>query len=131
MQHFPEARLIRFDASLVIVARAVGAVALTLGAVAAVLVHFAPIWREELNYGVISVFLLYLALAVVHLVLALIERCPTCGKHPLVQGFAPVHPASVGQGKGNGWDGAVWSIVHRRRFTCIHCGTAYSCAPDA
>lgn len=131
MQHFPNARLIRFDALLVVVARAIGAIAVAVLAIAAGVRTFTSHWPMQLVYGAFAFLLLHLALSVFHMLLAVLERCPSCGKHPLVQGFSPVHPASIGQAKAEGWSGAVWSIVHRRQFTCIHCGTAFTCQNDA
>jgi hypothetical protein len=61
----------------------------------------------------------------VHLILAFLHQCPSCGKHPTIQGFTPPHPASLGQSKADGWAGVVMSVVLRKRFVCIHCGVEY------
>lgn len=61
----------------------------------------------------------------VHVVLALFHKCPSCAKHPTIQGFRGPHPASLGQSRAQGWAGVVVSVLLRRRFVCIHCGTEY------
>jgi hypothetical protein len=80
----------------------------------------------SLFVSVIAVFKVFVAVALVHLVLAFTHKCPVCEKHPTVQGFKPVHPASVSQSKLSGWAGVVASVVRNSSFVCIHCGTEFT-----
>jgi hypothetical protein len=61
----------------------------------------------------------------VHITLAFLHKCPSCDKHPTIQGFKPPHPASLGQSRAQGWAGVVMSVVIRRCFVCIHCGVEH------
>ncbi|MET0983163.1 MAG: hypothetical protein ABWY02_13760 [Telluria sp.] len=61
----------------------------------------------------------------VHVTLAFLHKCPSCAKHPTIQGFKPPHPASLGQSRAQGWAGVVMSVVLQKRFVCIHCGAEY------
>ena len=60
-----------------------------------------------------------------HVILAFLHKCPSCSKHPTIQGFKPPHPASLGQSRAQGWAGVALSVVLRKRFVCIHCGAEY------
>lgn len=60
-----------------------------------------------------------------HVILAFLHKCPSCSKHPTIQGFKPPHPASLGQSRAQGWAGVAMSVVLRKRFVCIHCGAEY------
>jgi hypothetical protein len=72
------------------------------------------------------VFGTFAAAASLHVLLALLHKCPLCGKHPTIQGFAPPHPDSATQAAVAGWAGVVVSVLRRQRFVCIHCGTGFS-----
>ena len=61
----------------------------------------------------------------VHVLLAFLHKCPSCSKHPTIQGFKPPHPASLSQSRAQGWAGVVMSVVFRKCFVCIHCGAEY------
>ena len=47
----------------------------------------------------------FLIAAGIHFILAFTHSCPVCGKHPTIQGFGQVHPASFTQSKLKGWSG--------------------------
>lgn len=55
-------------------------------------------------------FAAFCVAVIFHVILALMHRCPSCGKHPTIQGLRPVHPASLGQARAEGW----------------HCGACFS-----
>lgn len=61
----------------------------------------------------------------VHVVLAFLHKCPSCNKHPTIQGFKPPHPDSLNQSRADGWAGVVISVLREKRFVCIHCGTEF------
>ena len=67
----------------------------------------------------------FLIAAGIHFILAFTHSCPVYGKHPAIQGFGQVHPASFTQSKLKGWSGVVVSVIRRSEFTCIHCGTHF------
>ena len=71
-------------------------------------------------------FAVFAVAALVHLALSFMHKCPACGKHPTIQGFAPPHAASVSESRLSGWGGVVVNVLRRRRLVCIHCGTEYS-----
>lgn len=83
------------------------------------------IWPELPGAALAANFVAFVGAMLVHLVLSLLHACPSCGKHPTVQGFKAVHPNSVGQSVFTGWGGAVVNILRRRRLICIHCGSEY------
>lgn len=120
MRQYPHARLIRCDAFVVVVAWALLALAgggvLLVGLFQPAAVQWA-MWALYFALGV----------AALHVLLALIHKCPVCAKRPMIEGFAPVHPDSVSQSKLSGWAGVAWSVHRHRRFNCIHCGTAFTC----
>ena len=95
---------------------------LMISSVLMVLTFLFKLPLEALLFGSATGFLVS---AVVHGVLAFSHRCPSCGKHPTVQGFAAPHPASVGQSELAGWAGVVVSVMRRHRFVCIHCGSEF------
>jgi hypothetical protein len=120
MRQYPQAKLIRWDA-LVVVA------AWVLIPVAGLAVVLAGLVKPAAVQWAMFVLYLGLGLAALHAVLAFIHKCPVCTKRPMVEGFAPVHPDSVSQSKLKGWAGVAWNVHRNRRFTCIHCGTAFTC----
>jgi H+/Cl- antiporter ClcA len=115
---YPQSRLAVTDA------RVVAATWALLAAVA--VASLAPfVFGAEVLVAIKVLFAAFLASAALHVLLALMHRCPSCTKHPTIQGFRPVHQNSVGQSAVQGWGGVVVSILRRRRFTCIHCGTEF------
>lgn len=72
-----------------------------------------------------AVFAIFVLSALVHVAVSFRHMCPSCGKHPTIQGFKPPHPNSIGQSKASGWAGAVVNILRRRRLVCIHCGAEF------
>jgi hypothetical protein len=65
-----------------------------------------------------------------HIVLALAHKCPECGKHPTIQGFAPPHPSVADDGD-NAWVRVVRDFLKKRAFTCFHCGSRFSVSDAA
>lgn len=115
---YPQARLLRADAASVVVTWSFMAAAVLLWWISA---FMAPALGGAARLALWGMFLA----GAVHIVLALLHRCPGCGKHPTIQGFAAPHPASLSQSRAAGWAGVVTSVVRRRRFACIHCGAGY------
>ena len=72
-----------------------------------------------------AVFAVFVVSGFVHVAMSLRHRCPSCGKHPTIQGFKPPHPNSASQSKASGWAGVVVNILRRRRLVCIHCGAQF------
>jgi hypothetical protein len=68
---------------------------------------------------------LFLLTIVGHLALSFSHRCPSCGKHPTIQGFKPPHPNSAEQSALSGWAGAVVNVLRRRQLVCTHCGANF------
>jgi hypothetical protein len=64
----------------------------------------------------LSIFMLFISFAVIHVILAFFNRCPHCSKMLTAQGFKSPHPNSSGD----------WSKVVLNWFSgsvvCIHCG---------
>jgi hypothetical protein len=118
-QRYPHATAIRWDAYSVVAAWA-------LLAVCVLLVVLGVLVSQSFFYTVIPVFKVFVAVAAVRLGLAFTHKCPICGKRPTVQGFTPVHPASIAQSKLSGWAGVVARVVVGGPFVCIHCGTEFS-----
>ncbi len=118
-QRYPKAKAIRLDSYAVMGAWA--CLALTGVAWLAATTLNLPVGRLAAGS-----FASFLALALAHLVLAFRHKCPECLKRPTVQGLSPVHPGSAGQAVFEGWAGVVVSVVRRKRFCCIHCGTPFS-----
>lgn len=120
MRQYPHARLIRWDASVVVAAWAL----LAVGGAAAVLAGL--IKPAAMHWAMLGLFG-GVGFAALHAVLAFLHKCPVCAKRPMVQGLTPVHPDSVSQSTLDGWAGVAWNVHRNRRFTCIHCGTAFTC----
>jgi hypothetical protein len=115
---YPKARLLRADAVSVL------ATWLFLG-LSGLLWLIALVWSFDVDSALkLAVWAFFLA-AGGHVALAYSHQCPGCGKHPTVQGFAPPHPASLGQSRVQGWAGVVLSVLLEKRFVCIHCGTEF------
>ncbi len=116
---YPQARLLRADAASVVVTWSFMALAALLWWISAFMLPAVggatrlALWGMFLGGGV-------------HVVLALLHRCPGCGKHPTIQGFKAPHPASLSQSRAAGWAGVVTSVMRRKRFACIHCGAGYA-----
>ena len=120
MRQYPHARLIRWDASIVVAAWALLALSVTA-------IFLVGLFRKSDMAWAISALLVALGVAAMHFVLALIHKCPVCSKRPMVEGFTPLHPDSVSQARLSGWAGVAWNVYRHRRFICIHCGTAFAC----
>ena len=79
-------------------------------------------------------FYVFLALAVfasiVHVGFALAHKCPGCGKHPTIQGFAPPHASAAHDGD-SAWARVVRDVIHKRSFTCFHCGSSFDVSDAA
>jgi hypothetical protein len=119
MRQYPHARLIRWDAAIVVAAWAFLAAAgagILLGFIKSAAMQWAML---PLSVG--------LGFAAVHGVLAFFHKCPVCTKRPMVEGLAQVHPESASQSKLDGWAGVAWNVHRNRRFVCIHCGTPFTC----
>lgn len=115
---YPKTRLIRADAISVIVTWSLMAMVgvLWLARVAGV---------PGLEGAVAPALGTFFLSAGVHVTLSFLHRCPSCDKHPTIQGLKPPHPAFVGQSKADGWAGVVLSVVLKRHFICIHCGVEH------
>ena len=122
--HYPKAAMILADAGSVAVAWAFVALATVLG-----LLSSFGATAAELPFKV--AVLGFFSAAAVHVVLAFRHSCPSCGKHPTIQGFRPPHPESIHQSKLGGWSGVVMSVLSKRRFTCIHCGAHYDASRES
>ena len=120
MHHYPHARLIRWDASVVV------ATWVLLIVAGAALLLVALVKPTAVQW---AIWVLYAALGfgVLHVVLAFMHRCPVCTKRPMVQGFTPVHRDAALQSTLSGWAGVAWNVYRHRRFVCIHCGTPFTC----
>ena len=72
-----------------------------------------------------SVFAVFVAFGFLHAAMSFRHSCPSCGKHPTIQGFKPPHPNSLSQSKALGWAGVVVNILRRSQLVCIHCGAQF------
>ena len=101
-------------------------VAVTWGLLAASGVAWFAYLFAATPFGIVqSVFAVFVTSGFVHVFVSLMHKCPTCGKHPTIQGFKPPHADSTNQSKASGWAGAVINILRRRQLVCIHCGTQF------
>ena len=120
MPSYPQMKILRADAHTVYISWFL----LTMSALLFFLPFLTGITVTE--GALITCFGAFCAAVIFHVILALMHRCPSCGKHPTIQGFRTVHPASVGQARAEGWAGVVINVVRRRPFVCIHCGVCFS-----
>ena len=122
MQRYPNPLLIVIDAYAAMLSAWLG-VAMVLAAVVDVLLDA----RGSLFYA-------FLALAVFaglgHVGFAFAHKCPECGKHPTIQGFAPPHASAAHDGDG-AWARVVRDVIHKRSFTCFHCGSSFDVSDAA
>jgi hypothetical protein len=125
MRHYPRAKLLRLDALAAVAAWVLGGTAGALYFAAIVLAAEVPKWAFLMGFAAFAVA------ALAHAGLALMHRCPECGKHPTVQGFGALHPCAAAQSRLSGWSGAVWNVFRRNRMVCIHCGTPYVVSESA
>lgn len=72
-----------------------------------------------------AVFAVFVISGLVHVAMSFKHKCPSCGKHPTIQGVKPSHPNSLSQSKASGWAGVVINILRRRQLVCIHCGAQF------
>jgi hypothetical protein len=115
---YPQSKTLLLDARSVLVAWALLALL--------PLVYFALSLTGAQSIAVPSFILFAFLLAVVaHVALSLSYRCPSCSKHPTIQGFKAPHPRSAEQSAASGWAGAVINVLRRRRLVCIHCGADF------
>ncbi len=115
---YPQHRLLRADAVSVVVTWSLLGLAGVLG-----LLRLAGLDQLE-TAAKVSVIGFFVA-TLVHIVLALLHKCPDCEKHPTIQGLTPLHPASLKQSRASGWAGVVVCVLRKKRFVCIHCGTEH------
>ena len=92
---YPQARLLRADATSVVVTWSFMALAALLWWISAFML---PVLEGATRLALWGMFLA----GGVHVVLALLHRCPGCGKHPTIQGFKAPHPASLSQSRAAG-----------------------------
>ncbi len=118
IRSYPKSRRIQFDAYSVLGA---WALLVTCGLLFALGLAF----RLSIDAVLITTFTVFLVVALLHVVLALSHRCPSCNKHPTVQGLAPIHPSAVPQSGMSGWARVIWDVYRRQQFTCIHCGEQF------
>jgi DNA-directed RNA polymerase subunit RPC12/RpoP len=83
-----------------------------------------------LNYELWEfLYLMFLAafavVMTVYLGLALVLKCPDCGKRFLIESTEPKHPAARRAKHFDHWGTLVLSIMRNREFTCMHCGSLY------
>lgn len=68
---------------------------------------------------------LFFVFAALHFILALLLKCPACGKRPTVQ-MLNTHPESETVYGIDGWGGVILSSAFKRKFKCIHCAKDYA-----
>jgi hypothetical protein len=119
MRVYPQHKVLRADAYTVILAW----IALPLAFLTLLLGNYLP--SPIGGPAFFSLFAAFFALALIHLALSLLHRCPTCKKHPTIQGFKPIHPAAKSEKGLDGWSRVVWNIFRNRPFRCIHCGDEF------
>jgi hypothetical protein len=123
MRAYPQFRLIRLDAIAAVGSWAsflVGALALIIGSGLSV---FSIV--EVDGSFVFFPCLAFFVLALVHCAASFLHRCPTCARHPTIQGFTPVHDSAKSSRGLEGWSRVVWDVFRKRPFRCIHCGDEY------
>ena len=119
MRIYPQHRLLRADSYTVILAW----VALPSAFVALFLGKYSQLPISI--YDFLGLFAVFFIFALSHLALSLLHRCPTCKKHPTIQGFKPIHPAAKSQKGLDGWARVVWNVFRKKPFRCIHCGDEF------
>jgi len=119
MRNYPQSHLIKADAYSVMFAWGLFVVTALLFVAGNVL--SAPISNVALGIS----FFAFTGAAALHVALALSHSCPSCGKHPTVQGFRPIHQNAVPASGVSGWARVIWSTLRERKFVCIHCGEAW------
>lgn len=98
MRQYPQARLIRWDAFIVVTAW------LLLAAAGVAVVLIALVEPAAMEWAM-AVLYLGISLTALHVVMAFIHKCPVCTKRPMIEGFTPVHPNAALQSKLKGWAG--------------------------
>ena len=122
MQRYPQSRLIVLDAYVVRLT-----VMLTLAFVLALGVDL--FLNENLRISFIALGLALFAF-LSHIGLGLAHKCPECGKHPTIQGFAAPHSSVANDGE-NAWARVVRDVLKKRVFTCFHCGSSFKVSDAA
>jgi hypothetical protein len=121
MLSYPQSRLMLADVYSVLTAWTLLALFM-LGLIASGVLKLSQHW---LNLVLGIPLFAFFSAALLHITLALSHRCPSCGKHPTVQGFKPIHPNAVPKSGISGWARVVWSTYRERQFVCIHCGASW------
>ncbi len=68
---------------------------------------------------------IFLSGVLLHICMALLLKCPECGKMPTVQGFKEIHPDSNKKWGMDGWAVVILDVAFSHKFRCIHCGTEF------
>jgi hypothetical protein len=113
---YPNSKLMKLNAWTVISCF----VALLLSGV---LVYFSTRWPLSLDIANFT-FYIFLITGFGHVVLALILKCPDCGKRPSVQIFR-IHDEAEKLWGMRGWIVVIIRIAFYNRFRCIHCASDY------
>ena len=114
---YPQSKLILLDARAVWLT-----VVFTIAAL--LLLAVDVFFFKSLRLSLIASGLAFLA-ALLHLCLGFAHRCPACGNHPTLQGFAKLHPSVADHGD-QAWVVVVKEVLKVRSFTCFRCGAPYT-----
>lgn len=118
METYPQSRLLRANAYLAVAAWPL--LALAAGLLLLTAAFGLPL-RNLIIAGTAFALIVLIQVGV-----ALVHKCPRCGKHPTIQGFAPLHPDIEPDFLRMALD-----VIKRREFACIHCGTRYRVSSGA
>ncbi len=124
MQVYPQSRLIKIDAYSAVAAWGLLGLAIVLFLAAAAL-------KVHIFGAIIGAITAFMLAALIHLGFALAHKCPHCGKHPTIQGFAKLHPSVPTATGVDGWARVVVDVVRKQEFACMHCGTRFKVADAA
>lgn len=68
---------------------------------------------------------LFIAAVVLHVILAIILKCPNCKKCPTVELFGEIHAKANRRWGLDGWAVVIVDVAFRSKFRCIHCGSEF------